>query len=101
MRRSCCLRRGWCTWRNLRKERSCCCSYFFQQKQSCDRLENANPQGSFGLNGCLVAQMTVRAMRVIRRIGMMPIADDAGSKNQQRNQRERDSEYANRFPHVI
>jgi hypothetical protein len=51
------------------------------------------------LNGGLVTQMAVRAMRIIGGIRMMPIADDAGSKNQQRNQRQRNPEYTNRLPH--
>jgi len=45
-----------------------------------------------------MSQMAVRALRIIRGIGMMPIADDAGGKNQQRNQRQRNCEYANSFP---
>jgi hypothetical protein len=48
-----------------------------------------------------MAQMAVRAMRVIRGIGMMPVTDDAGSKDQQRDQRQENSEYANRLPQRI
>src|ERR1700694_671476 len=43
--------------------------------------------------------MAVRAMRIIGGIGMMPCAGDAGSKNQQRNQRQRNPEYTNRLSH--
>jgi hypothetical protein len=46
-----------------------------------------------------MAQMTIGALRVIRGIGVMPIADDAGRKNQQRDERQRNPEYANSFPH--
>ena len=30
---------------------------------------------------------------------MMPVADDTGGKNQQRDKRQGNSEYANRLPH--
>jgi hypothetical protein len=43
--------------------------------------------------------MAVRALGIIRGFGMVPIADDAGGKNQQRNQRQRNSEYAKSLPH--
>jgi hypothetical protein len=46
-----------------------------------------------------VSQMAVRALGVIRGFGMVPVADDAGGKNQQRNQRQRNSEYAKSLPH--
>jgi hypothetical protein len=51
------------------------------------------------LDGDLVAQMAIRAMRVIRGIGMMPVADDTRSKDQQPNQRQRNPDYANRLTH--
>jgi len=51
------------------------------------------------LDGGLVAQMAVRAMRVVRGIGMMPVADDAGGKYQKADQRQRNPEYANRLAH--
>jgi hypothetical protein len=41
-----------------------------------------------------MAQMAVRAMRVIRGIGMMPVADDTGGKHQQRDKREGNPEDA-------
>jgi len=46
-----------------------------------------------------MTQMAVRTMGVIGSIGMVPVADDAGSKNQQRHQRQQNREYANRLPH--
>ena len=44
--------------------------------------------------------MAIRATGVTRAIRMMPIADDAGSKNQQRYERQGYPEYANGLPHV-
>jgi hypothetical protein len=82
MRRSSCLSRGRCAWCDLRKDRSRGCNYYFQRRQGSNRLENRNAQGSFGLDGGLVAQMAVWAMSVVRGIRMMPVADDASSKNQ-------------------
>ena len=66
----------------MRKDRACVRYSFIQQSQRINWLENSNPQGSLRLDGYLVPQMAVRAMRVIRGIGMMPVADDAGSKDQ-------------------
>jgi hypothetical protein len=37
-------------------------------------------------------------MVVIRGIGMMPFADDAGGNNQSHDQRQRNPEYTNRLP---
>jgi hypothetical protein len=49
------------------------------------------------LDGGLVAQMTVRASRVIRGIVMIPVADNTCGKDQERDQRQRNPEYVNRF----
>lgn len=46
-----------------------------------------------------MTEMTVRAVRVISGVGMVPIADYAGCKEQQRDQREGNPEYANRLAH--
>ncbi len=46
-----------------------------------------------------MTQMAVRATYVTRGTGMMPVADDAGGKNQQHDQRQRNPEYPNRLPH--
>jgi hypothetical protein len=46
-----------------------------------------------------MTQMAVWATYVIRGTGMMPVADDAGGKNQQHDQRQRNPEYPNRLPH--
>ena len=66
----------------MRKDRSCGQNNYFQQWQRSNRFENSNAQGRFRLERDLVAQMAIRAMRVIRGIGMMPVADDAGSEDQ-------------------
>src|SRR6267143_6517241 len=97
--RSFCLRRGRCAWCDLREDRTRGCNNFFLRRQNSNRLENRNAQGSFSLDGGLVAQMAIRTMRVIRGIGMMPVADDAGGKYQKGNQRQRNPEYANRLAH--
>src|SRR6202030_3826887 len=81
-RSSCCLRGGRCARGDLRKDRACVRDSFIQQSQRINWLENSNPQGSFRLDGYLVAEMAVRAMRVIRGIGMVPVADDHFSKDQ-------------------
>lgn len=83
----------------MRKDRARGLNNYFQQWQRSNRFENSNAQGSIRLDGDLVAQMAVGAMRVIRGIRMMPVADDAGSKDQQRDQRQRNPEYTNRLPH--
>ena len=49
--------------------------------------------------GSLVAQMTIRASCVAGGIVMIPVADDACGKDQERDQRQRNPEYANRLPH--
>jgi hypothetical protein len=64
----------------LRKDRARARNNYFQQRQSRNRLENRNAQGSFRFDGYLVAQMAIRALGVIRGIGMMPVADDTGRK---------------------
>ena len=46
-----------------------------------------------------MAEMAVRALRVICGTVMMPIADDAGGKNQQRDQRQREPDDSKCFPH--
>jgi hypothetical protein len=43
--------------------------------------------------------MTVRAIRIFCGIVMIPVADDACGKNQERHQRQQNPEYANGFPH--
>jgi hypothetical protein len=83
----------------LRKDRTRDRNNYFQERQSSNRLENRNAQGGFRLDGDLVPEVAVRAMRVIRGIGVMPVADDACGKDQQRDQRQGDPEYANRLPH--
>src|SRR6267143_295271 len=97
--RSFCLRRGRCAWCDLREDRTHGCNNFFLRRQNSNRLENRNAQGSFSLDGGLVAQMAIRTIRVIRGIGMMPVADDAGGKYQKGDQRQRNPEYANRLAH--
>jgi hypothetical protein len=46
-----------------------------------------------------MAQMAIRAMRVIARALMIPIANDAGGEDQQHDERQRNPEYPNRLPH--
>jgi hypothetical protein len=55
---------------------------FFKEMQWSNWLENLIAIGSFWLNEELVTQMTARAICVIGRIGMLPVANDAGGKNQ-------------------
>jgi hypothetical protein len=45
-----------------------------------------------------MAEMAVRTIG-IRGLGVVPVADDAGCRNQQRKQRQRYPEYPNRLPH--
>ena len=49
------------------------------------------------LRRSLMSEMAIGAMRIIDWALMMPVADDAGGKDHQRNQRERNPEDANRF----
>ena len=93
------LSRGWCAWCSLGKDRACGRISIFRQRQRSDRLENGDTLGSLDLVGSLVPQMTVRATRVLSGIVMIPVADDAGGKNQQRDQREGNPDYANRLLH--
>ena len=46
-------------------------------------------------------QVAVRAMRIIARALVVPIANYAGGEDQQRDQRQGDSENANRFVHFV
>jgi len=83
----------------LRKDRTSGRDNYFKQVKRGNRLENRNAQGSGRLDGRLMAQMTIRAIRVIRGIGMMPVADDTSRKDQERDQRQGNSEYADRLTH--
>jgi len=55
---------------------------FFKEMQRSNWLGNLIAIGSFWLNEEVVTQMTARAMRFIGRIGMLPVANDAGGKTQ-------------------
>jgi hypothetical protein len=81
-------------WRDLRGSRAGGGNNHFEQSKDCNGLKNRYAERRFGLNGDLVPQMAVRALRFIGGIGMVPVADDAGSKRQQRNQCQRNPEYA-------
>jgi hypothetical protein len=81
------------------KVRTCGQNDVFRQGHGSNRIQNGNAQGGFRLDGDLVAEMAVRASRVIRGIVMMPVADDTGGKNRQNSQRQQNPEYANRLPH--
>ena len=94
-----CLRGGRRARCDLRKDSRCRRNNYFQQRQRSNGFENSNAKGSIRLEWDLVAQMAVRAVRVIRGIGMMPVADDAGSKDQQRYERQRYPKNANSFAH--
>jgi hypothetical protein len=83
----------------LRKNRTRGRNNVFQQRQKCNRSKDRNAQGGFRLDGGLVAQMTIRASRVIRGIVVIPVADNTCGKDQERDQRQRNPEYANCLPH--
>ena len=63
----------------------------FQKRQRGNRTENRNAQRGFRLDGGLMAQMAVRALRIVRGIVVIPVADHAGGKNQQRNKGQRNA----------
>jgi hypothetical protein len=78
---SCLCDRG-CAWGGLRKDRTRGRNNVFWRRHRSNRIENGDAQGSFRLEGDLMAKMTVRATRIMRSIVMMPVADDSGGKNQ-------------------
>ena len=70
---------------------------YFQQRQGSNRFENGYAKVNCRLNRGLMPQMAIRAVRVIRGIGVIPIADYTSRKYQQRDQRQGNPEDANRL----
>jgi len=79
-------------------ENHACCTYKIDRGgKKRDRLQRTAGWHDDELRGSLMPEMAIRAMRVVNRTLVIPVADDAGRKNHQRNERERDPEEANCF----
>ena len=55
-------------------------------------FSNETDGATFQLRRGLMAQMAIGAIRVVARALVIPIADDASGEDQQRQERQRDSE---------
>jgi hypothetical protein len=64
----------------------------FRQRQTGNRQEHGNAVPGFRLRGHLMAQMAVRTLRLVHGIMVVPAADHYCGKDQQREQRQRDSQ---------
>ena len=91
--------RRWSAWGCLREDRTHRWDGVFQQRNESNRLENRNAQRRSNRTGSLMAQMTIRASRVAGGVVMVPVADHTSGEHQQRDQRQANSEDANRLPH--
>ena len=82
------LRGGWCARGSVRKNRGNNYGRIFRQRQTGNRQKYRHSVGCFRLHGCMVAQLAIWAMRVVRRIVMVPAADDHSGEYQQGDQRQ-------------
>jgi hypothetical protein len=93
------LSRGRCTRRSLRKLGARGQNRVLRQRQGSDRLQQVHERRDYELGRSLVSQMAIGATSVIVRALVMPIADHTRSEDQQRDERQGDSEDAKRIAH--
>lgn len=75
-------------------------NHLFRQRQESDRIEDRDALRGFYLGRRLVNQVAVGALGIVRRIVTIEVADDNCRKYYERDERQRNTEYANCLFHV-
>jgi len=85
----------------LRENRNRCQPKILQQVEGNDGFQLQNGRCNAESNRCVVAQMAIGTIRIFGRDAVVPVADHAGHEDQQRGQRQKYSENANRLSHAV